>query len=197
MERSAAERDAVVGLVLAAGRSNRMGEPKPLLELGGRTFIQAAVEALWEGGCRSVTAVVASPDVASVGRSAGARTVQGRPDGEQIDSLRSGLAAMDDDVEAVAVLPVDHPRVRPSTVAALLGAWRSATDAVVRPVHQGDPGHPTVFPRGVWEALRDETLPDGARSVVESGRVVDVEVDDPGILIDIDTPEAYEEQRGE
>lgn len=187
---------SVAGLVLAAGRSSRMGEPKPLLELDGRTFLQATIEALRQGGCDTVTAVVASPEAAEAARAAGGRVAEGRPDGEQIDSLRSGLDALGPGVEAAAVLPVDHPRVRAATVEALLSAWRSDPEAVIRPVHEGEPGHPTVFPRRLWDALRDPSLEHGARSVVESTRVVDVPVDDPGVLVDIDTPEAYERHAG-
>lgn len=191
-----ADEAKVAGLVLAAGRSSRMGAPKPLLELEGRTFVEAAVRALREGGCRDVVAAVASEETAAAARSVGARVVEGEPAGEQIDSLRRGLDALGPDVEAAAVLPVDHPRVRPATVAALLEAWRSDPDAVVRPVHDGQPGHPTVFPRRSWSALRDPTLPEGARSVVAAERVTDVAVDDPGVLLDIDTPETYRRHGG-
>lgn len=187
---------SVAGLVLAAGRSRRMGEPKPLLELDGRTFLRATIEALRGGGCDPVAAVVASPDAEAAAREAGARVAEGRPGGEQIDSLRSGLDALSRDVDAAVVLPVDHPQVRAATVEALLTAWRSDPEAVVRPVHDGKPGHPTVFPRRVWDALRDPSLERGARSVVEAARVIDVPVDDPGILVDIDTPEAYERHAG-
>ena len=196
MEGAGGQRD-VAGLVLAAGRSTRMGEPKPLLELDGRTFLQATVQALREGGCGRVTVVVASPDASLAARSAGAGIAQGRPDGEQIDSLRSGLDALGDEVEAVVVLPVDHPRVRPGTVGTLISAWRTEPEAIVRPVHDGRPGHPTIFPRRLWPTLRDASLPDGARSVVEAERVVDVPVDDPGVLVDIDTPDDLERERGE
>lgn len=187
----------VAGLVLAAGRSERMGEPKPLLEIEGRTFLEATITALRDGGCTQVTAVVASSDAATTARSAGAGVTEGRPDGEQIDSLRSGLDALDDNVAAAVVLPVDHPRVRPATVGTLIDAWRTESSAVVRPVHVGRPGHPTVFPRRVWAALRDPDLADGARSVVERERVVDVPVDDPGVLVDIDTPDDLSRERGE
>lgn len=186
------------GVVLAAGRSERMGEPKPLLEIDGRTFLQATVAALRDGGCRTVVAVVGSPNAAFAARSAEAAIAQGHPDGEQIDSLRSGLDGLeehDPDVDAAVVLPVDHPRVRPETVAALVDAWRSDPDAIVRPVHDGRPGHPTVFPRRTWPALRDPGLGHGARSVVESERTVDVPVDDPGVLVDIDTPDQLEDHR--
>lgn len=186
-----AESAKVAGLVLAAGRSRRMGAPKPLLEIDGRTFMEAAVAALRDGGCDRVTAVVATPGSEAAARSAGADVAPGRPDGEQIDSLRAGLDTLPTDVAAAAVLPVDHPRVRPTTVRALLTAWRADPDAVVRPALDGRPGHPTVFPRRLWEELRAPDLARGARTVVEAARVVDVPVDDPGILLDIDTPEAY------
>lgn len=179
------------GLVLAAGKSSRMGRPKPLLELDGEPFLGAAVRTLREGGCRVVVAVVASEDAAAAARSAGARVAEGAPDGEQIESLRHGLDAMGSDIDAVVVLPVDQPRVAASTVRALLLAWRRDPAAIVRPVHDGRPGHPTVFPRRSWGSLRDPGLAAGARSVVEAEPVLDVMVDDPGVLIDIDTPDDY------
>lgn len=192
MADAAHDEKKVAGLVLAAGQSSRMGQSKALLEIDGRTFLQAAVQTLWEGGCSGVTAVIASPDAAFAARSAGARIAQGQPDAEQIDSLRSGLDALNDDVDAVVVLPVDHPRVRPATVQALIAAWADDPEALARPVHDGEPGHPTLFPRRVWDALGDPALEEGARSVVEAERVLDVPVDDPGILVDIDTPDDYE-----
>ena len=186
----------VAGLVLAAGASTRMGEPKPLLEIDGRTFLQVTITALREGGCSGVVAVVASPETEVVARSAGASIAQGRPAGEQIDSLRSGLGVLGDETDAAAVLPVDHPRVRAATVGVLIDAWRAEPGSIVRPVHHGRPGHPTIFPRRVWDTLRDPDLDGGARSVVETERVVDVPVDDPGVLVDIDTPEDYREHGG-
>lgn len=181
----------VAGLVLAAGKSSRMGTPKPLLDLDGEPFIEAAIRALREGGCQDIVAVVASDDVRAAARSAGARTADGAPDGEQIESLRRGLDALGSEVDAVVVLPVDHPRVATSAVRALLDAWRRDPAAIVRPVHDGRPGHPTVFPRPSWSSLRAPSLPEGARSILGGERVVDVVVDDPGVLVDIDTPDDY------
>lgn len=196
----------MAGVVLAAGRSRRMGTSKPLLDLGGRSFLRASVEALREGGCGRVVAVVAAPDAGDEARAAGAEVVEGQPDGEQVDSLRAGLDALDradrsgDGAapDAAVVLPVDHPLVRPDTVRALLAAASADPDALIRPIYHGRPGHPTVFPRAVWPALRDPTLPHGARSVVESSgtRTVDVEVEDPGVVADIDTPGAYQRHVG-
>jgi molybdenum cofactor cytidylyltransferase len=164
-----------------AGRSRRMGAPKPLLELDGRTFLRAAIDALRDGGCAVVVAVVTdNPAMAAIARARGAVTAHGRPDAQQVDSLRAGLDLMPDDAPAALVLPVDHPLVRPTTVRALIRAAAADPEAVIRPVYQGEPGHPTLFPRTAWPSLRDPDLPQGARSVVESPgfRTVDVPVDD-------------------
>jgi CTP:molybdopterin cytidylyltransferase MocA/xanthine/CO dehydrogenase XdhC/CoxF family maturation factor len=189
----------VLGIVLAAGRSERMGWPKPLLPHGERSFLRAAVETLAEGGCAMVAVVVASREAELEARSAGAVVVwNDATASEQVDSLRLGLDAADDGVTGALVLPVDHPLVATATVRALLAAHAARPDAVVRPTRDGRPGHPTLFPRSLWPALRHADLPDGARSLVEDPTTdtLDVPVDDDGVLADVDTPSAYERYLG-
>lgn len=189
----------VLGIVLAAGRSERMGRPKALLRVGERSFLRAGVETLAEGGCDDVVAVVASSEVEGEARAAGARVVwNDAVASEQIDSLRLALRGANDDATAAVVLPVDHPLVRPETVGMLLATHAARPDALVRPTHRGRPGHPTLFPRTVWRALLDDTLPRGARSVVDEPdtATLDIPVEDEGILIDIDTPEAHDRHLG-
>lgn len=180
--------------MLAAGQSIRMGRPKPLLEAGGESFLLLTIRALREGGCNAIVVVVGYGDEAAANaRDAGAIVTRNRELGsEQIDSLRMGIEALPKGTAAAAVLPVDHPLVRPTTVAALITRWRNAPDRIVRPVHEGRPGHPTIFPRAVWADLRPG-LPRGARTVVEDDAhaTLDVAVEDTGVIADIDTPEAY------
>lgn len=188
----------ILGIVLAAGRSRRMGRPKALLRLGDRSFLRATVEALSAGGCHDVVVVVASADIEAEAWSAGAGAEWNEArDSEQIDSLRIGLRAAPAYATAAVVHPVDHPLVDPATVRALIDAHGAHPGAIVRPVHDGHPGHPTLFPRPVWPMLLDRSLPHGARSVVEaaSTEVVDVPVPDRGVVADIDTPEAYDRFR--
>lgn len=185
---------SVGGVVLAAGRSTRMGRTKPLLEVGGETFLSRAIGALRDGGCETIVVVAGYGDeTAANARDAGALVVRNRDlDSEQIDSLRLALGALPDGTRAAVVLPVDHPLVRGTTVAALIARWREAPDRIVRPVHEGRPGHPTVFPRVVWPDLAPR-LPRGARTLVEDAAhaTLDVAVHDTGVIADIDTPEAY------
>ena len=180
--------------MLAAGRSTRMGRAKGLLDAGGVSFLRRCVESLRGGGCDPVVVVVDASDGAQGAEAAdaGATVVEGESGAEQVESIRRGLEALPAAARAAAVLPVDHPLVRPDTVAALLTAWRGSPGAIVRPVHEGVPGHPTVFPRGVWRWLVPG-LARGARSVVEDGDRprLDLPVSDEGIVADIDTPAAY------
>jgi CTP:molybdopterin cytidylyltransferase MocA len=183
----------VHGAVLAAGRSARMGRPKPLLTLDGETLIERAVRVLREGGCGGVVAVVrADDDAARLARAAGARVVvNDDPQAEQADSLRLALRELPDNAAAAAVLPVDVPFVRPATVACLVAAFRSGAALVVRPTYRGEPGHPTLFARPLFAELAAPGLPHGARTVIEAhtADTLDIEVDDPGVTQDVDTPE--------
>lgn len=190
------------GIVLAAGRSTRMGKPKPLLDANGQSFLAACIGTLLNAGCESVVAVVASEEEAAAARKAGSRVAWNQAeDAEQIDSLRIGLKALDretmEQASAALVLPVDHPLVTAGTVTALLRSAGEHHAAVIRPLYQEQPGHPTVFPRSFWARLCDDDLPDGARSVIEDAEVVDVPVEDAGVIADIDTPDAYREHFGE
>jgi CTP:molybdopterin cytidylyltransferase MocA len=125
---------------------------------------------------------------------AGAVTLTNPDPGEgPITSLRVALETLGDGIDGMAVLPVDHPLVRPATVRALLEAFVESRAPVVLPTHEGERGHPGLFRRSVFPELLDPGLEGGARTVVHA-HLADahlVPVDDPGVRADIDTPEAY------
>jgi molybdenum cofactor cytidylyltransferase len=189
------------GIVLAAGASSRMGKPKPLLEADGTTFLERAIKLLRTAGCTYVVAVVNESDdwIARVADTAGAAVViNDRPDSEQIDSLRLAIANLPEGYDAVVVMPVDFPRVQQETVTALLQEYTRKPAAVMNPAHEGNPGHPVIFSRDVVTELLRPDLPDGARSIIErhTREARTVEVEDPGVLIDIDTPADYQQHVG-
>jgi molybdenum cofactor cytidylyltransferase len=190
----------VHGIVLAAGLSSRMGRPKAALRLGpgGPTFAAAAVGALRDAGLGRVVVVAgahpgavrdAVPDLPGV-------EVIDHPDwtSGQLSSLLAGLAALDTpDLEAIAVTLVDVPLVRASTVAALVAAWRRTGAPIVRPAIGERHGHPVIFDRATFGALRAAPLEVGAKAVIAAFRhhVLDLATDDTGALRDIDTPDEY------
>ncbi len=113
----------------------------------------------------------------------------------QLSSLRAGLDAVDaPDVEALIVTLVDCPLVRPVTVTRLIDTWRATRAPIVRPALGDRHGHPVVFDRVTFDDLRTAPLDVGAKAVIARWRaaIVNVPVDDPGVLADIDTPEDYE-----
>ena len=188
-------------IVLAAGESRRMGQPKAGLQVapGGLSFAAAAVEALRAAGLDQVTVVAgAHPEAvsAAVAGLDGVRVLvhQGWAAG-QLSSLQAALEAVDaPGVEALVVTLVDCPLVRPATVSRLIDVWRAGRPPIVRPAIGERHGHPVIFDRAVFADLRTAPLEVGAKAVIERWRdqVVNVPVDDPGVLADIDTPADYD-----
>lgn len=191
----------IPALILAAGRSERMGRAKALLAFGtnGQTFVSHLVESLRAGGIEDVLVIGRAGDDAlevEVTR-CGARLVE-NPDADrgQLSSLLAGLNAADrPGVRGVLVMPVDIPLVRSGTIARIRTAFLEGTAPIVRAVHGGRHGHPVVFGRRVFDALRHADPSVGAKAVLHAhaGAILDVEVDDPAVLRDVDTPEDYRE----
>jgi molybdenum cofactor cytidylyltransferase len=191
----------IPGVVLAAGKSSRMGRPKALLPIGmtGETFLDRIAATLIDGGVGDIVVVVGA-DAAAIRSSAhatpGVRFVD-NPDYEkgQLTSLLAGLRAIDiPRVSAVLVTLIDVPLFSASTVRALVAAHRERDAAIVRPVAGGRHGHPVIFDRSLFDELRSADLSQGAKQVLRaySGDIVEVPVVDEGAFTDIDTPNDYE-----
>jgi molybdenum cofactor cytidylyltransferase len=179
----------VAGLILAGGAGERYGGPKAFARLpDGRSFLTACAELLAAGGAAPLLATLppSAPSVESALLETVALPAAGLP---MFASLRLGLAHLREDPAwgAVVVLPVDHPLVASSTVAALAS---SRADAAL-PSYQGKHGHPIVLSRRVAEGIVAESLAGPTlREVLHSVGTEVVEVDDPGVTANCNTPEA-------
>ena len=189
----------VVGVILAAGASTRMGRPKLFLPIGGDTFLTRLGRTLLDAGVDDLV-VVAGPEHAAAAESLRAarlpaRVVENpRRDEGQLSSVLVGLAVADrPGVDALLVHLVDVPLVRVTTVRAVLEAFHRTRAPVVRPVVGGRHGHPVLFARRVFDELRRADPSIGAKSVVRAhaANACDVPVDDEGACRDIDTPGEY------
>lgn len=194
----------VPALVLSGGASSRMGSPKALLRLGDRCFLSRVVGTLLEANVPEVIVVTGAHHDAIAGEvdrwpaEWPVRLLRNdAPATDQISSVRAGLTLIDrPGVAGVLIALVDHPLVTPATVVRLREAFASGHSPIVRPRLGGRHGHPVIFGREAFDALR-EPSPDGAKTVLRrfADRQRSVEVDDEGVLIDVDTPEDYERVR--
>ena len=187
---------SIPAIVAAAGLSTRMGATKALLDAGGRSFLARILGAFQAGGADPVLVVVRDPlgEVAAAALREGGVVVENPDPGPgPISSLQAGLRALPKDAVGSFFTPADHPLFLPGTVGALLAAFLDESAPIVAPTYRGRRGHPVIFHRTLFPELLEEDLPDGARSVVQRylcGRM-EVPVEDPGILADIDTPADY------
>jgi molybdenum cofactor cytidylyltransferase len=178
-----------------------MGQPKALLPIrqGGPSFVRHLAAVLLEGGVVDVLVVGRPDDVALRGEvesiGTGVRLViNAHAEAGQLSSVIAGLNAADrPGVHGMLVTPVDVPLVLPGTVRALLAAFASHRAPVVRATYLGRHGHPVIFGREVFDALRRADSAIGAKAVVQAQAhaLVDLDVDDPGVLHDIDGPDDY------
>jgi molybdenum cofactor cytidylyltransferase len=190
----------IAALILAAGRSSRMGRAKALLPAGpGETFLSKLTRAMRDGGA-DYTLVIGRPEASDVRAEVekpggGARfIVNPDPDRGQLSSLIAGLdAASDSGTQAVLVALVDMPLVRAETVARVLQVFAATGAPIVRASFEGRHGHPVVFARSLFDELRRADPAIGAKDVLRAHahEIVDVAVADVGAVEDVDVPEDY------
>ncbi len=185
-------------IILAAGEGSRIGTPKALLKANGRSFIERVIDTLIIAGIEDIT-VVLGADAENTKTLIDTSVVEVvyNPDysGGQFSSIKKAVENIRP-IGDIAIFPVDHPLVEPNTVSLLIEA--SSTDKGNKafiPVYKGRNGHPVLLKKqlvkDIINAERDTTLRDiiwKDPSVIH--RVI---VDDPGIIMDIDTPNDYKQ----
>lgn len=176
-----------------------MGRPKALLPFGpgGPSFLDRIVGAMREGGVADVL-VIGRPDAGDVREAAlraGARFVANeRHAGGQLTSIVAAVNAVDrPGVCGVLVMPVDMPFARPASFAAVLRDFGGAPGTIARAAHGARHGHPVIFGRAFFDSLRHADPAIGAKAVLRAhpAAIRDVDLDDPGVLHDIDSQEDY------
>ena len=188
----------VYAVVLAAGASRRMGTAKQLLPFGSRTMLQTVVDVLLAADLDGIIVVLGhrSREVAE--------TLEGLPVDIQVNadhrkgmfsSVLCGIRALPASANGALVVLGDQPQIRSRVVRAIAEAYRTGTKGIVIPTCQGRRGHPALVDvrRYGVEILAlegDEGLKPVMRSHQED--TLELPVEDPGILRDLDTPEDYQ-----
>ncbi len=187
--------EAVTALILAAGMSSRMGKCKPLLPFGGETVLERVIGIARRAGIKSILAVLgheADLLLPVLDR----QNVRGviNPDYQQgmFSSLRTGIGHLEKNCPAFLLMPADMPLFSPDTVRQLLAAYREGTPKILvcRPCYQNRRGHPPLISTALIPEIIAHDGAGGLRTLLArfESATRNLEVEDPGILIDLDTP---------
>jgi CTP:molybdopterin cytidylyltransferase MocA len=187
----------IAAILLAGGRSRRMGKPKPLLEWRGKTLVEYQGQQLKQLPVDQLVVVLGhgADDVRPLVRGVGGLCVVNELYNEgRASSVRVGAAALSEETDAVLVLNVDQPR--PVTIMRrLLAEHRKSHALITIPTHGGERGHPTIFDGSLLPAMREvREESQGLRDVVAStdGLILEVEFDSNVVLLDLNEPHQYE-----
>lgn len=184
---------AVAVILLAAGKSRRMGSCKQLLPLDGTTVVGRCLDTMVAAGIVEIVVVI-SPEGGLVAEAAMKYPVRvvvnSAPEGDMASSVRVGRDTVSAQASGVIVALCDYPLVTTSTFEILVRQHHASPDSIVIPTHAGRCGHPLLFPRYVLDVLTSvQTLRDLSGKYRD--RICRIEVDDAGILTDMDTPGDY------
>jgi len=183
---------AVAAIVLAAGASTRMGRPKSLIEIGGRTILGRMLENLRAARLSSLVVVLGS-DAAEVRRRVelgDARVVENpHPEEGLGSSLRVGVRAVPPGTRFVMVVLGDQPFIEPSTFVALARRAGEGDGRILIPTYKGVRGNPVTFDAAFAPEVERIQGDVGCRAMFPDHPhdLREVPVDDPGVLVDIDT----------
>ncbi|GAC1323974.1 MAG: nucleotidyltransferase family protein [Chloroflexota bacterium] len=144
----------VAGLILAAGRSLRLGRPKQTLAFGNGTLLDHAVaQAESVDELTKVIVVLPPGDGVPAPLVTRSRVVRVEHEGACSSSLHAGLRALPDAVDAIAILPADQPGVSATLISLAVRSWLRSRPAGLTLSYRGEPGHPLVFAATLRDAL--------------------------------------------
>jgi molybdenum cofactor cytidylyltransferase len=187
----------IAAIVLAGGSATRMGELKQLLPFGGQPMVRRVTEAACAAGLAQVVVVVGAQAEAV------AEALSGLPVDLAVNSawargmstsLRAGLEALRPEIGAALVVLADQPGLTRDLLRALIDRYRASGAPIVAPVHLGQRGNPVLFDRGLFPQLLAVEGDQGGREIIAryQDEMEGVEMDDPAVVLDVDTRQDYE-----
>ncbi len=188
----------VSAVILAAGTSSRMGQAKQLLALGESTVLAHTLAHVRAAALHEIILVLGASAEAIRRRlpSPHELKIVVNPDYQQgiASSLRTGLMAVDPNSDAALIILGDQPFLRPQTLDRIVDEYRRSQAQIVIPLYQGQRGNPVLLDRSVFAEVMALEGDVGSRAIFANhlDGIVNVEVEDKGILLDLDEPADYE-----
>jgi len=183
-------------IILAAGFSTRMGTQKLILPYQNSTMIETVIDNVLDSRIDMVM-VVLGADGDEITRAIGKRPVEycynPHPEKGMLSSVLCGFAALPEDANAALVYLGDQPNISPAVTNKIIEAYNEDLRGIVIPVHNHRRGHPLLVDMKYRKEIDKLDLEKGLRSLMHlfPQDVLEVEVEEPGILVDIDTREDY------
>ncbi len=191
----------ISAVILAAGISSRMGEPKQLLKVGKGTLLEAVLEKVTNSKVDEVIVVLGSSASQVLRRSAlgKSRVILNKKFLTGMSSsLKAGVKAASPESDAVLVVLADQPLLSEKTLNSMIDSYIRTRSPIVAPKFHGRRGNPILFDRRLFRELQNLRGDRGAKSVVERhpDLLLEVPVEDEGVVLDIDTKEDYNRVKG-
>jgi molybdenum cofactor cytidylyltransferase len=186
----------ITAIILAAGESKRMGQPKMLMPWGKSTVIQTVIATFQSAGVSDILVVTGGSRrqvELLVGRSAQVIFNETYQQGEMLSSLQLGLTAKKHEASAALIALGDQPQMQKRTVQQILQSYNEKHTTIIVPSYQMRRGHPWLVSRELWDdilALKSKQTPRDFLNA-HAKEIVYVNVNTPSIFEDIDTPEDY------
>ena len=185
---------AGAAVVLAAGSSKRYGSDKRLQQIDGVPMVRRSVD-IYRKHLDHVVVVVKPNDDIVAHLPNDVKVVHAQESFRGMGhSLVAGINELETNVSWVLVALADMPWVSSETLAKSIALLDREEDKIVRPTYRNTPGHPVGFTSSYFGKLQNLAGDEGARDLLksESGNLLSFEVDDPGILRDVDIPSHLE-----
>jgi len=188
---------AVTAIVLAAGMSRRMGVPKQLLPSGDKTLVERVLESVGNSSVGEIVLVLghAADQIREQIPGEGIRIIVNKAYQEGMgSSLRVGIGAIGSDTQAALIVLADQPFVRSATLDRMIEHYQRFRPQIILPTYRGFRGNPVLLDRSVFAEVATVRGDIGCRAIFGNHleEIARLEVDDPGILLDVDTPEDLE-----
>lgn len=189
-------RPDLAAVILAAGRSGRMGSFKPLLPFGRGTVIEQAISTVHEAGIETVRVVVGwNADLLTpiLDRRGVPWIRNERFEEGMYASVQAGVRSLPTSLGAFFLLPGDMPLVQSATLTRLIAEWDRQPGGILSPCLEGRRGHPPLIAGAYIPEILREAPPGGLREILgrHATEAREIECADPGILVDLDTLEQY------
>jgi molybdenum cofactor cytidylyltransferase len=188
----------ISAIILAAGQSKRMGQPKMLLPWGPSTVIEHVVATFLNAGVEDILVVTggAHEQVEKAIDRYPVRKMQNMDyaTGEMLSSLQCGLRKMPDPAQAALIGLGDQPQIQEAIIRFICEAYQESRSSLIVPSFRMKRGHPWLVARPLWKKILALRPPETPRDFLNhyADKIQYVSVDTPTILADLDTPQDYQ-----